>query len=111
MNFVEYIPKGKANAIHLQELANLLNIPAYTVKKLVQAARREGAQIMSGACGYWIAEDEQEMSIYRDAMRKQAYTRLKTIKPINRALKQIGGQISLTELSEASEEGTVSEQE
>lgn len=91
------IPTGKENAIHQTELANMLGVQPTTAKKMIRDARRQGAQIMSSKRGYWLAETDAEMQEYVDRMRREALSRLATIKPIKHTLKEIKGQISLSD--------------
>lgn len=99
------IPKGKNNAIHLEVLANRLGVNQGTAKNLVRSARRNGAFILSGINGYWYAENEQEKREFVLLMKKQAISRLVSIKAINRTLNTINGQYDLISiLNEATEE-------
>ena len=102
-----YIPIGKDNAIHLNELAEKLGVKPSYVKKKIQEARREGkgSDIVSGSAGYWIAESEEERKAFETMLRRQALSRLKTTKPIRDSLKEYKGQISLTDALEEGTEG------
>lgn len=98
MNRLEgIIPTGKENAIHQAELAKLLNVSTRTVKALVKEARGNGVEILSGKQGYWIAKNDQERKAYVALSSKQAFTRLKTIKPIKNTLAAYKGQITIKE--------------
>lgn len=91
------IPTGKENAIHQTQLANILGVQPTRAKKMIQEARRQGAQIMSSKCGYWLAETDAEMQEYVDRMRREALSRLATIKPIKHTLNEVKGQMSLSD--------------
>lgn len=93
------VPKGKANAIHLNELAELLNMHPAAVKKAIKEARKT-EPIVSGQRGYWIAESREEMEVFVKSMHKQAISRLSSSKFINENLKQLEGQISFTDSNE-----------
>jgi Mn-dependent DtxR family transcriptional regulator len=101
MNTLEKIqsvlPTGKENAIHQTQLANMLGVQTSTAKKMIQNARRQGAQIMSSKCGYWLAETDAEMQEYVDRMHREAISRLATIKPIKHTLNEVKGQMSLSD--------------
>lgn len=104
------IPKGKENAIHQEELARRLGTTADNAKKLVRLARAQGLQILSGKCGYWIAENDAEKSEFVNLMRAQAFSRLRSAKPIRNTLNNISGQISLFDaVIEVSEKGANNE--
>ena len=92
------IPIGKENAIHQEELASRLGFSPATAKIMVREARQRGLQILSGTCGYWLAENDLEKREFVLLMRKQAFSRLKSAKPINNTLSEIDGQISLSDV-------------
>ena len=102
MNYIDLlrqsIPQGKENAKHLDELAEIINDTPSRTKKLIQSARREGECICSGQRGYWYSESEDEMKVYCYMLVKQAISRLLTVKPIRRTLKEIKGQINLSDI-------------
>lgn len=97
MNICEIIPIGKENAIHQEELANIMGVTKQAAKAMVCKARKSGAEILSGNRGYYFAKDDEERKEFVAMQSKQAYTRLKTIKPINTTLNTIEGQLSLTD--------------
>lgn len=74
------IPGGKENAIPLRILAMRLNVGTRAAKAHVRQARSEGALIMSDDSGYWRAETQEEISAYLSWMKRQAISRLATIK-------------------------------
>lgn len=94
----EVIPIGKANAIHQEELARRLGVNPAGAKRIVRKARAAGMQIMSSQCGYWITDNDADMQAYFDMMRRQALSRLKTIKPVRNTLNETKGQISLSDV-------------
>lgn len=104
MQITDYIRHGKDNAIHLQDLSAELGCSPETIKAEIRKARRDGALILSASCGYWLAESPEEMQKYIEMMRRQAISRLFTIKPIKTALNQIDGQINVSDvLTESAE--------
>ena len=107
MDILEFIPVGKENALHQEELANIMGIPCDRVKARVREARKKGAEILSGVCGYYLPKDDEERAAFVSMITKQAFTRLKTAKPIKSSLKEIKGQMRL---SDVSEEGLKNEQ-
>jgi biotin operon repressor len=108
----QYIPVGIENAIHQQDLAARLNTTPAAAKNIVRQARQQGLQILSGVNGYWFAADENEKQAFVRLMQKQAFSRLKTASPIKNTLKQIQGQMNLTDvMNGVSEETSNNEQE
>lgn len=78
---------GIDNAIHMGELAERLNVSEDTIKRNIKRLRRteEGADIVSGSAGYWIATSPQEIEQMHRALTKQALTRLQTARSIARS--------------------------
>jgi biotin operon repressor len=87
INIIDYIPEGKENAIHLEELAKLLKIDSRTVKKLIQQARKNGVKIISGQNGYWISDNEHDFKMFARMMRKQAASRVGVIGTLEKGFK------------------------
>lgn len=79
MDITKYIPEGKENAVHLQELANAMQMQPQTIKQIVQYERRNGVVICSDKNGYWIPVNDAETKAFIETMRKQSAARLKTI--------------------------------
>ena len=92
------IPIGRENAIHLDKLAQALGVKEGKAKKIIQNARREGMDIVSGQPGYWFPVDDNERKTYYCMLKKQAISRFKTIKPMGDTLKAFQGQMSITEV-------------
>ena len=86
MNIIDFIPEGKANAIHQKDLVKLLNISADTIKKLIQQARKDGAKIISGQEGYWVSDNEHDFEMFERMMNKQAKSRLYVTKCVKKAI-------------------------
>ena len=74
----ELIPTGKANAIPMKILAELLDVNERTLRQLVQKAREQGAPICSECegsnSGYYMPADPQEAESYF----KQQHSRIKS---------------------------------
>ena len=79
MDIRDYIPFGKENAIHLQELVTRLGISEKTVKTLVKRARKEDMKLnrpyrlLSGRDGYWYSIDVCEIRNCADTWERQGY--------------------------------------
>lgn len=72
MEIVSLLSKGKENAIHMEELANILGVSTYTVKTLVKKARLEGELICSDADGYYIASNKGEADATVKTFKQQS---------------------------------------
>lgn len=98
----ELIPCGAENAILQADLCRLLNLSPAAVKGHITALRRSGCYICSGQNGYYRPSNREELLRYVKTMQRQAISRLVTIKPDRRALREMQGQRSLNiSLSEA----------
>lgn len=94
---ISVIPTGKDNAIHQEELAEIMGVKPAAAKHMVMMARREGIEIISGREGYWFTDNDKERMEFLNTMRRQAYSRLISSKPTKIVLNETKGQISLTE--------------
>lgn len=87
---VACIPYGEANAIHMKDLAKLLGMTAAGAKEVVRMTRPEaetgGVIIASSSKGYFIPDGVEELKHYYFYMRKQARTRLETIRTVKRLI-------------------------
>lgn len=93
----DIIPRGKENAIHQKELSKRLHLKDSATKLVIHKAREQGLEIISGNCGYWFAENDEEKQAFVNMMRRQAISRFKSVKAIKSTLETMQGQISVTE--------------
>lgn len=94
-SIMNLIPLGKKNAIHLQELSEKSGVSPENTKRLIRAARKTNPRLLSGRCGYWIAEDDNEVMAFLKMMQKQAVSRFVTCKAIKESIDNTKGQISM----------------
>ena len=71
------IPFGKANAIHAEEIARLLNLPTggnqVEARGLIREAIQGGNIILSTpSSGYWRSNDKQEVQNYITSLNERA---------------------------------------
>lgn len=92
----EILPKGKRRAVHMQEIADRLNINPASVKNIVRKLRKMGVAICSDTNGYWIASNTLEMQKYTEREQAIALSKMQTVKAL-RNNKEIEGQISITD--------------
>ena len=98
-----HIPIGKENAMYQSEIATMLDIKPSMVKALVRQARQEGIVISSGSNGYWIADSGEDERAFLNRSKKNAFTRLKTVKAMEEASKIPKGQRTLKEEVESND--------
>lgn len=94
MRIEDLIPIGQKNAIHLEELAAAANTDERTARKLVHNAREQGAQILSGNDGYWIAENDFEKRKFVSMMQKHAISHFRSVKAIRDSINDSDGVTS-----------------
>lgn len=90
---LQYIPHGSENAISMNELAVLTQTSARAVRKLVFEARAAGIPILSGNCGYWLAEEEAGAEDIAFLRRREAAARstFRSLKTFRERIKKGGG--------------------
>jgi hypothetical protein len=66
MNILDYIPKGKENAVTREALCICTGLDDRTVRKLIELARDGGAPILSSSryVGYWLSDDITEIKAF-----------------------------------------------
>ena len=94
---------GKENAIHMVELAAILDVKPPYVKKMVQRARKSGMQIVSDTNGYYKPANDEEARRFVETMRRQAISRFLSSKYMYRPQKADDGQLTL-DMTETEEE-------
>lgn len=92
-----FIPTGRANAIHIQELAARANMTAATAKEWIRQARKNHV-ILSAQCGYWLPESDAEGAAWVSMMEKQAKSRFVTMKHTRQQLRKDHNQLSLDDV-------------
>lgn len=87
MNIENYIPKGKENAIHMQELKKSIGFADAHIRTLIKKARLNGAMICgSSLYGYWKAENKAEFDAYNNHRELIAKAELHDINEVKKAV-------------------------
>lgn len=75
---INYIPKGKQNAISRTQLAVLTGLPDRTNRQAIEDARRNGVMVISGSNtkGYYITDDYNEWRGFLEKHRRRALSEL-----------------------------------
>ena len=94
MNICEFIPVGKEHAITREALANRLNLPDRTLRKMIESARKDGALIMNAqdGTGYYRSEDLGELKRQLRRNHNRAMSILVQQKYLRRKIKELEGQ-------------------
>lgn len=63
MDILQYIPKGRENAISRDSLSRLTRLPDRENRKLIRKARESGIAILSSSSGkgYWLSDNPSEI--------------------------------------------------
>lgn len=96
----KFFPKGRENALHQKELAEIHDIKPQEVKELAIKGRIIGVPVLSDSCGYWVSDKKEEIQKFVHSHEKYGRTCFKSVKALKETLKVIEGQESL-ELEEA----------
>lgn len=69
----DYLSHGAENAVPLQHLVKLTELPARQVRQLIQAERLQGAQILSdNEHGYYLPETQEDVEMFYRSMLHRA---------------------------------------
>lgn len=73
MDLIEYIPRGRSNAVSMSELSARLNVDPRTLRALIQRERELGAPICSDweQGGYFLPANECEARHYYRQQRSR----------------------------------------
>ena len=81
MKVADVLPREKADAVTLSELAGLLGISERTVSSMISEERQAGVPICSNkgrTPGYWLTNKRAELEHCSDSLRRDGLARLKT---------------------------------
>jgi len=70
-------------------LAEKLGTDSRSVEEMIQAARLEGAAILSSSEGYWVSHDPAEIRKCADRLRSRALTQLETAGALKEAAEKL----------------------
>lgn len=68
-----------------KDIAERSHLPIREVELLIQAARLEGAPILSSSEGYWLSRDPEEIRKCAERLRERAITQLETARALYKA--------------------------
>ena len=91
--FMEFIPKGRANAISLHDLCGKVGLESSEMKERIKDARIAGYTIASCNQGYFIPLTDGELIAYYTAHKKRALTALVSTEPIRKILIKRGYKV------------------
>lgn len=88
----ELLNKGEDSAVTGKTLARILNCDIRIVTMQIELERREGAPICATGNGYFLAETEEELEAYCNALYRRAGELFKTRRALLSVLKQYAEQ-------------------
>lgn len=96
------LPRGAQNAVPTAELVRLGGFrSARELQKQIEAERAHGALILSRAGdggGYFMPASRAEIASYEATLRRRALSTLRTLRAARMALREVEGQVRLSEL-------------
>lgn len=99
LKIMDYIAKGRENAIKRDELVRLLNLPDRIVRKMIQEARDRGEIILNAqdGAGYYTSDDLGELERQYNTNQRRALSILRQQKYLRSRMREAaareGGQV------------------
>lgn len=93
MNLIEFIPRGRSNAVAMRELSERLNIDPRKLRALIQREREQGAPICSDweRGGYFMPTNESEALMYYRQQKHRIKTARAALNGVAKYLRGGGG--------------------
>lgn len=87
----EYIPVGHENGLRLSELVGISGIPRRQVRRQIAREQAQGTPIinLSDGCGYFLADNEQELRDYVRQERSRIANEKKKVGALMMTLKEM----------------------
>lgn len=94
---LSHFRKGRENGIHLQELEKITRLDNRTLRKVIEAIRRNGVCVCSDENGYYLPANADELERYIKRVNKTARSTFFTLQTARNELEkiQINKQLSL----------------
>ena len=89
----DYLSVGEENAITTKELSRLLGWCERDITIQINALRKKGEFICSGANGFWLPADDRDIEQFVRGMQSRITDMQKAMKPAIEYLKNGGGDI------------------
>lgn len=86
---IDYIPKGKENAVKCSQLAKIFKCNEREITASVNSLRNDGVIICSGVKGYYIPRDDEDIKNFVRQMRSRVREIQKAVKPSEEYLKTV----------------------
>ena len=87
---IELIPEGRENAIHMKELAILLEVDERFIRHAISDARKSGVLVLSNDCdGYFFSNNEEDLKTFCYLTNAKIESMKKAVAPAQRKLREI----------------------
>lgn len=90
IEILNYLPRGKKNAISRRELVAAVGYSDRRTRKIISRLRQKGYLIINLQKGYYLSDDIKDLERHYWQERKRALTILKALKETRRILKEKG---------------------
>ena len=90
INIVDFIPKGKINAIPSVELSRRTGLVSRDIEKAVFEARKSGVAVCSSAKGYFVPSNAAEALQYYAAQQSRIRSGNIALRPVREYIKREG---------------------
>ena len=90
MRIVDLLGRGQSGAVPISHLISLTGMDNRTVRRMIEAERRQGIPILSDNCrGYFLPADEDEIAACVRSLRRRAGKIMRTARAIENAGKGV----------------------
>jgi len=88
MNILDYIPKGRNNAISRQDLEQLTGLSDRAIRKEIKKLVQKGIPILSSSQskGYWYSDDIEELENFIKESKNRCRTEYLTVRALEKTL-------------------------
>lgn len=80
--------RGQEAALSQAELERITGLPRRTIRRMIEAERRDLIPILSDDCGYFLPKYIEEAAYFITSMRRRANEILNTAKCVEKAIEQ-----------------------
>ena len=88
--FLSALNYGRSNAVHMNEMAILLDADNRTVRNAAECFRRHGLPIIADTAGYYLSQDTEVLCAYYRTAKARAMTCLTCLNSVRQFLKRKG---------------------
>ena len=98
-SLMELLPRGKAHAVSMSHLADVLGCSERDIRAMIHRARCDGAIIAGDSSGYYLPETREELIRWYKLAKKRSLSGLKALKSARQQLRELEGQQGMEDLN------------